>query len=111
MSVSGLKSGSPPQLDDAQRDAVGVQLFLVGVLEELGGDRLGIDPGGREVVPLVAQDADELGGQRFVEDLDDPLTVGAVRVGDRALLDLGSSALAQSLYVGEEVSHAPLLPR
>ena len=58
------------ELRDAQRDLVGVPQLLVGVLEELGGHRPGVEPVGHEVVALVAEDADDLGGQRLVEHLD-----------------------------------------
>ena len=66
----------------------------------------GVDAVGHEVVALVAEVADELGGQRLVEHLDDPIAVGAVRGGDRALLDLRPCSLTEGLHVGEEVAHA-----
>ena len=95
------------QLRDAQRDLVGVAQLLVGVLQELRGHRPGVEALGHVVVPLVAQHADDLGGQRLVEHLDHPLAVGAVGVGDRALLDLLPGPLAEGLDVGEEVAHGP----
>ena len=69
----GIEVGLAAQLDDALGDLVGVRLLLVGVLEELGLHRLGMDAGGHVVVPLVAQDAHDLGGQRVVQDLADRL--------------------------------------
>ena len=65
-----------------------------------------------EVVPLVAQDADDLGGERLVEELDHGLAVGPVARGDRALLDVLARACAERLDVGEErLGHAvPSLP-
>ena len=74
----GVEVGLALQLRDAQRDLVGVAQLLVGVLEELGGDRAGVEAVGHEVVPLVAEHADDLGGQRLVEHLDHLLAVGAV---------------------------------
>ena len=71
---------------------VGVDLLLVGVLEELRRDGPGADPLGGVVVPLVPQHADDLGGQDLVEHGDHPFAVGRVGVGDRALLDLGTRA-------------------
>ena len=66
------------ELRDPQRDLVGVAELLVGVLEELGRDRPGVEAVGHEVVPLVAEHAHDLGGEGLVEHLDHPLAVGAV---------------------------------
>src|SRR5579872_2667929 len=81
VSVAGSRSGSPCSC--TIRHAVGVGLLLVGVLEELVGDRAGDEALGHEVVPLVAQHADELGREHVVEDVDDALAVRPVGVGDR----------------------------
>ena len=56
---------------------------------------LGVDPGGHVVVALVAQDADDLGRERLVQDLDDGLAVRAIVLGDRALLDVPARPLPQ----------------
>ena len=59
------------KLDDPRRhDLVGVTLLLGGVLEELGRHRTRVDPSGHEVVALVAEDTDQLGGQGLVQDGD-----------------------------------------
>jgi hypothetical protein len=52
-----------PELDDARRAQIGVGLLLVGVLQELLGHRLRVDAHRHEVVPFVAQHADDLGRQ------------------------------------------------
>ena len=55
------------ELDDAFGDLVGVALFLVRVCEKLLGDRLRVDAARHEVVTPIAQHANDLGGQRIVE--------------------------------------------
>ena len=92
-----------PELHDAGGDLVGVPLLLVRVLEELRGHGLGVDPLGHEVVALVAQHADDLGGQRLVEQLHHRLAVRLVALGHRAVLDVLARALAERLDVGHEV--------
>ena len=106
----GVEVGLALELHDARRDEVGVSLLLGGVLEELGRHRARVDALGHVVVPLVAQHADQLGGQRLVEDGDDPGHIGPVGVGDRALLDVGAGILAQRFYVRQEFSHGRKLP-
>src|SRR4051812_16826121 len=81
----GIEIGRAAQLPDAVRDPVGVLLLLVGVLHELVGDRLVVDPGRHEVVPAVTQHADDLGGERLVEELDRRLHVALVGGGHRTL--------------------------
>jgi len=97
--------GFPAQLDDAGGDLIGVDLLLGGVLEELLGDRVGVDPFGHVEVPLVAQDADDLGGKRLVEQLDDGGSVGLVPFGDGPFLDVLAGPPAQLFDVGQEVFH------
>ena len=62
-------------------------------------------PFGHVVVALVAQHADELGGERLVEYGDHALAVGAVGLGDRALVDVGAGVFPEGLDVGEMVTH------
>ena len=87
------------QLHDSRGDLIGVALLFGRVLQELGGDRRGVDAVGHVVVPLVAQHAHQLGGERLVENLDHTLAVGAVVLGQWALFDVRSGVLAQSLDV------------
>jgi hypothetical protein len=90
------------ELGDALRDLVGVPLFLVGMLQELGTDRLRVDPRGHVVVVLVAQHAHQLGGQGVVEQLDDGFAIGAVASGHGAAVDVLTRALADVLEVADE---------
>ena len=87
------------QLHDALGQTVGVLCFLGRVFEEFVGGHIGFQAVGHEVVTLVAQDADQLGGQRFIEQAQHFLTVGAVALGYRAVLDVLPCALAQGFYI------------
>jgi hypothetical protein len=80
-----------------------VPLLLVRVLEELRGHRLGVDALGHEVVPLVAQHADDLGGQGLVEQADDGVAVRLVALGDGAVLDVLARPVAERLDVADEL--------
>lgn len=69
--------------------------------------RVGRQPGRHVVVKAVAQHADELGGEGFVQDLPDGLEVGAVTLGHRSPLDVLARALAQGAgYPKETVDHS-----
>jgi hypothetical protein len=98
-----VQVGRALELHDAGRDLVGVRLLLVRVLEELGRHRLRVDAGRHVEVPLVAQDAHDLGGQRLVQDLHDGLAVGLVAFRDGTVLDVLARPLPQRLDVGEEL--------
>jgi hypothetical protein len=50
---------------------------------------------------LVAQHADQLGGECFIQRLDHVLAVGGMAGSDRTILDMRSRALAQGLDVGK----------
>ena len=77
-SPSGFRLGAPWSWTMRADDLVRVHLLLVRVLEELRRHRLRVDAGRHVVVPLVAQDAHDLGGQGLVQDLHDRLAVGLV---------------------------------
>ena len=65
---SGLKFGSPPSC--VMRSAIwSACAALLGVLGKLLGDRLGLSPLRHKLVAFVAQNADDFGGQRLVQDL------------------------------------------
>ncbi len=49
---------------------------------------------------LVAQHADQFGGQRFVEQADDFLPVGAIAFGHCAVLHVLPRTFAQGGYIG-----------
>src|SRR5207248_584220 len=101
----GVEVGLALELGDAAGGEVGVAQLVGGVLQELGLGVAGIHALRREVVPLVAQVADQFGGEYLVEDLDYALAVGAVGVGDRTLVDVLARPLAKCLHVGKEVAH------
>ncbi len=80
-----IEVGLAAQLHDALGDHVGVFRLLVGVHQELVGDRRRGQALGGEMMALVAHDADEFGGQRVVEELDDVLPpLAGVSGRDRA---------------------------
>src|SRR5438034_8324099 len=56
-----------------------------------------------EVMAPIAQNANDFGGQRIVEKLEHRSTVGGIARRYRTVLDMLSSALAQSLDVGQKV--------
>jgi hypothetical protein len=101
--MARVEVGLAPELGDPGGDLIGVPRLLVGVHQELLRDRL-VHAGGHEVVSLVAQPTHDLGGQGGVEDVDDPLPIGVVRLGDGALLDLGPCSLAKRGDVGQELT-------
>ena len=105
----GVEVGLAPQLRDPRGCHVRVLLLLRGVLEELGSRRGRVEPGCGEVVALVAQVADELRREHLVEHGDDPLAVGAVRLGDRAVVDVLAGLAAEGFDIAQ-VAHACTLP-
>ncbi len=62
-----VEVGCSLKLGDALGDHVRMTLLLVCVLEELGGDGAGVEALGHVVVPLVAEHADELCCEDFVQ--------------------------------------------
>ena len=80
------------ELDDALGDAVGVLLLLLGVLEELGLQGAVVRAADGVIVALVAQHAQQFGGERAVEHCDDGFAVGRIALGDGAVVDVGSGA-------------------
>ena len=50
----------------------------------------------------ITQDADDFGGQRFVEDFDDSFAIGFVSFSHCAFLDVPARAFAQSFDVGQK---------
>jgi len=89
------------QLYDALGQLAGVRLLLLGVFQELGLHRVGQHALGHEVMTVVTQHADVLGGQRIVQQMDDGLAVGVVGIGDRAVLDVPARIVAQGLAVAD----------
>src|SRR5581483_4952846 len=74
-----------------------VLLLLPRMLLELLLDGLRVGAGRHEVVELVAQRADELGGERLVQYPDRLLAIELVVRGDRPLRDVLARTLAKGL--------------
>src|SRR4029079_6019274 len=100
--------GRAAELGDALGDLVGVLLLLVGVLQELRRHALGMDALRHVVMELVAQRADDLGGERLVEELQHHAAVGVVTGSHRPLGDVLPGTPTQRLDVGEKGSPAGL---
>ena len=98
----GIEVRRAIELDDALGDLVGVALLFVGVLQKLLGHCLGVNATGHEVMALVAQDADNFGGQRFVEHAQRGLQIGLVALRDRAFFNVLAGAAANFLDVAQE---------
>jgi len=98
----GVQVGRAPELDDALADLIGVPLLLVGVLQKFLRDRLRVDSAGHEVVPAIAQRADDLGRQRLVQHADHRLAIAAVPFGHRAVQDVLAGAAADLFDIGQE---------
>src|SRR5262245_5531614 len=81
-------------------------LLLARVLEELVYNSLAVDTVRQVVVRLVAQRAHDLGREDLVEHVDDFLAVGLIRIGDRALVHLLTSAASDLVEVCLEGVHA-----
>src|SRR5262249_25677316 len=67
--------------------------------------RFRMDTARHEVVTLVAQHADELGGEHLVEHRDDALAVGLVALGYRALLHMLARVIPDPLDVRNKLAH------
>ncbi len=105
-----VELGFAAQLHDALGQFVGMFQFLVGVLQELIGGDAGFQAAGHEVVALVAQHADQFGGQRLIEQTQDLFAVGAVAFGHRAVFHILACPFAKGAYVRQmHVSHFNLL--
>jgi len=78
-----------------------VLLLLAGMLEKLLRDPFGVNAVGGKMVPLVAQHAHELGGERLVQHVDDTGKVGLVAARDRSLVDVLAGAPADLGDVGK----------
>jgi len=79
---------------NALGDHVGVLSFGIGVLFEFAGHRFAVHPRGHEVVVHVAQHADNLRSQSFVQDGNGFVDVAFVTLGDGAFFNLVFSTLA-----------------
>ncbi len=107
-SVARVQIRLTAELRDSLGDLVHVPLLGVRVLEKLLGHAARVDSGRHVVVALVAQDAHDLGRERFVQDAQHRLDVGSIALGHRALLDVGARSPAELLDVGHERSRPRL---
>ena len=55
------------KLDNAFGQLIGMDLFLCGMLEKLALHAEGTDPGGHEVMALIAKDAHDFCGEGFIQ--------------------------------------------
>src|ERR1700687_622307 len=94
--------GRPAQLHDSLRYKVRVLLFLACMFQKILWHGAGMNTLGHEIVALVSKHTDDLGRERFVEDLDRGLGVAAVTRRYGASLDVLARSLAQCFYVGEK---------
>jgi hypothetical protein len=85
--------GLATELANAFGNPIRVLLFLCGMLAEFCSHSGRMDACSHEIVKLIAQDADEFGGQRLVQNANSLLTVQLVVFGDSAIFNL----LARSL--------------
>src|SRR5262249_39084232 len=97
-----VEVGRAAELPDALGDLIGVPLLLLRVLLELLRHALAVDPRGHEVVAPIPERADDLGGQRLVEQLERRGQVGPVVGRDRPLLYVLSGSAPDLLDVAEE---------
>src|SRR5207237_1115485 len=65
-----------------------VLFFLVGMLEKLCCHSLSMNAGGHKIMALIAQDADDLGGEGSIEKLNNFVAVGLVSGSYGSLLDI-----------------------
>src|SRR5260221_7139098 len=85
-------------------------LLFLRVLRELGRHAFGVDALRHVVVALVAQRADDFGGERLVQELEHHRAVGVVPGSHRALRDVLPGPLTQRLDVGEKRSAGHYVP-
>jgi hypothetical protein len=79
-------------------------LFFLRMRKELGLNTFGVHPRRHEIVAAVAQNTDQLGGQRFIEKLVSQVPIEGIRGGDSAFLNVITSASSQGLDVGKGVT-------
>src|SRR5579885_3053336 len=92
----------PAQLHNPLRDLVGMRLFLNGVLHELRLHPRGPNACRRKVMASIAEHADNLGGQRLVEQLTDCLRLLLISQRHCAILDLLTCTLAERFDVRQK---------
>jgi hypothetical protein len=79
-----------------------MSLFFLGVLEKLRSYGFGIKAASHVVMALVAQNADDLSGERLVKDADYCLAIAAVSLSDSSVFDVLAGAPADLLDIADE---------
>src|SRR5678809_731752 len=77
-------------------------LFFVRVLQEFGGNAFSIDAGGHEIMPFVSKHADQLGGERFIQDSDRCPQISGITFSNGSVFNVLTCAFAQSFNVSEK---------
>ena len=91
--------GLTTELPNAFGNPIRVLLFLCGMLAEFDRHSGRMDACGHEIVKLVAQDADEFGGQRLVQNANGLCTVQLVVFGESAIFNLLARAISNLLDI------------
>ena len=73
---------------------LGTTLLFFGMFEKFRRHGLRVDAIGHVVVAFIAQDTDDFGGQRFIEQADGSLYISLVALGDGAVLNVLPGAAA-----------------
>ena len=100
-----IEVGLAAELLNALGNLVGVLALGVGVLLEFVAHRHAVNAGRHEVVVHVAQHADNLRGQRLVQNRNSLLYVAFVGVGDGAFIDLLLGTSANLFYIVDKLRH------
>ena len=98
----GIQVGDAAELVDPVGDLLQVLALVVRVLLELRLNALAVDADGRDGVHGVAQDADHLGRERRLQEVDRLLHLAFVVIGHRAALDVLLGAAAKLCDIGNE---------
>jgi len=88
------------ELNDAPGCAIGVFHLQFGVLKKLARHVRGMDTVGHEIATLVTQYSDDLGRERFVQQLKHDLAVRGVVSSNAASHNVLTRALTQGQHVG-----------
>jgi hypothetical protein len=105
--VMGGKVGLAAELLNAVSQHVSMLALGVRVLLELITRGPGVHTGGHEVMVHVAQHADNLRGQRLIENFDGLLYVALIALCHGALFHLVDGATAQLLNIFHKLWHVP----
>ena len=77
-------------------------LLLGGVFEKFGFDGFGMNARRHEIMPLIAQHADDFRGQRVIENLAGNPRVAVIRFGHGTFLDMQTRPFAERFHIRQE---------